>query len=88
MGGGGESFKYEFAQAPALKINFMTSQGANEKALKDLTKANSSATGLKQALQAWAVLYGELLETSWFVKNFDLSARAKSLKNADSQDRH
>ena len=44
LAGGDETFKDEFAQALALKLNFTTTQRANEKALKDLTNANGSAT--------------------------------------------
>ena len=59
---GGEHFKDEFAQALALKLNLTTTQRANEKALLDLTKSNGSSAGLKQALQARAAMYGELLD--------------------------
>ena len=34
---------------------------------------------LKQALQARAAVYGNLLDASWFCKNFDLSSKAQSL---------
>ena len=61
---GGKPFKDEFAQALALKLNLTTAQRANEKALKDLTKSSGSSAGLKQAVQARAALYGELLEPS------------------------
>ena len=61
---GGEHFKDEFAQALALKLNLTTTQRANEKALTDLTKSNSSSADLKQAVQARAALYGELLDPS------------------------
>ena len=77
---GGKHFKEEFAQALALKLNITTTQRANEKALMDLTKASGSTAGLKQALQARAALYGDLLEPSWFARNTDLSAKANSLK--------
>ena len=60
----GEPFEDEIAQALALKLNLTTAQRANEKALTDLTKSNGASAGLKQAVQARAALYGELLEPS------------------------
>ena len=79
ISGGEDNFKEEFAQALALKLNFKTSQQANEKALRQLLNAKGSAYGLKQALQARAAIYENMLDPSWFVKNFDLSAKAKGL---------
>ena len=38
-----------------------------------------SAYGLKQALQARAAIYDNMLDPSWFVKNFDLSAKTKEV---------
>ena len=64
LSAGGEPFKEEFAQALALKLNLSTAPRANEKALTDLTKTSGSSAGLKQASQARAALYGELLEPS------------------------
>ena len=61
---GGESFKDEIAQALALKLNLTTTQRANEKALAELSKSRGKTAGLKQAVQARAALYGELLEPS------------------------
>ena len=58
----GEPIKDEFTKALALKLNLTTAQRANEKALTDLTKSSGGSAGLKQALQARAALYGELLE--------------------------
>ena len=59
---GGESFKDEIAQALALKLGATTTQHANEKSLRELTKTNGKKAGLKQSVQARAALYGELLE--------------------------
>ena len=61
---GDEAFRDVFAQALALKLNLTTAQRANEKTLKDLTVNNGSSASLKQAIQARAALYGELLEPS------------------------
>ena len=79
ISGGDDNFKEQFAQALALKLNFKTTQQANEKALKQLLAAKGSAYGLKQVLQARAAIYDNLLDPAWFVKNFDLSAKAKGL---------
>ena len=79
ISGGEDNFKEQFAQALALKLNFKTSQQANEKALRQLLNAKGSAYALKQALQARAAVYEEMLDPAWFVKNFDLSAKAKTL---------
>ena len=81
---GGEPFKDAFAQALALKLNLTTTQRANEKALKDITKSSGATADLKQALQARAALYGELLEPSYFAKNSDLSLKANSLFSGNS----
>ena len=77
--GGEDNFKEQFAQALALKLNFKTSQQANEKALRQLMNNKGSAYGVKQALQARAVIYDNILDPSWFVKNFDLSAKTKGV---------
>ena len=77
---GGEPFKDELAQALALKLNLTTTQRTNEKALTDLTKASGRSTGLKQALQARAALYGNLLDPNWLVRNSDLSSKTTTLK--------
>ena len=76
---GGEPFKDELAQALALKLNLTTTQRTNEKALTDLTKASGRSTGLKQALQARAALYGNLLDPNWLVRNSDLSSKTTTL---------
>ena len=60
----GDELKDKFAHALALKLNFATTQRANEKALKDLRDSNGSAAGLRQALQARAALYGDLIDPS------------------------
>ena len=80
MSQGGEPYKDELAQALALKLNLTTTQRANEKALTDLTKSSGRSTGLKQALQARAALYGDLLDPNWFVRNSDLSSKTTTLK--------
>ena len=61
---GGDSFKDEIAQALELKLNLTTTQRVNEKALSELTKTSGKTAGLKQAIQARAALYRELLEPS------------------------
>ena len=78
---GGDLFRDAFTQTLALKLNLTTTQRANEKALLDMKNARGSPAGLKQALQARAALYGELLDPAWFSKNSDLSSKTKSLKN-------
>ena len=77
--GGEDNFKEQFTQALALKLNFKTSQQANEKALRQLLDKKGSAYGVKQALQARAAIYDNMLDPSWFVKNFDLSAKTKEV---------
>ena len=62
--GGEDNFKDQLSQALALQLNFKTTQQANEKALRSLLKSQGLATDLKQALQARAAVYGELLDTS------------------------
>ena len=79
ISGGEDNFKEQFAQALALKLNFKTSQQANEKALRQLMDNKGSAYGVKQALQARAAIYDNMLDPSWFVKNFDLSAKTKDV---------
>ena len=79
ISGGGDNFKEEFAQALALKLNLKTTQHANEKALRQLLNAKGAAYSLKQVLQARAAIYENMLDPSWFVKNVDISAKAKGL---------
>ena len=76
---GEDNFKDHLTQALALKLNFKTTQHANEKALQKLVKAKGSADSLKQAVQARAAIYGESLDASWFTKNFDLSKKTHDL---------
>ena len=61
--------------------NFSTSQLANEKDLSDLQQTKGVSPDLRQALQARAAIYGDLLDPAWFVRNTDLSAKAKSVKD-------
>ena len=61
LGGAQDIFYDHVTQALALQLNLKTTQHANEKALSSLTKAKGSAASLKQALQARAAVYGELL---------------------------
>ena len=62
--GGGETFKDEITHALALQLNLTTTQRANEKALAELAKTSGKTAGLKEAIQARAALYGELLDPS------------------------
>ena len=61
---GQDNFRDELSQALALKLNFKTTQQANEKALLSLLKSKGKATDLKQTLQARSALYGEMLDPS------------------------
>ena len=61
---GQDNFREELSQALALKLNFKTTQQANEKALLNLLKSKGKATDLKQMLQARSALYGEMLDPS------------------------
>ena len=63
-GGGTDNFNDQLSQALALQLNFKTTQQANEKALRSLLKSQGLATDLKQALQARAAVYGDLLDSS------------------------
>ena len=62
--GGDEKYRDQLTQALALKLNFQTTQQANEKALHDLFKSKGPSPDLKQALQARAAIYGSLLDPS------------------------
>ena len=64
ISGGDNNFREELTQALALKLNFKTTQHANEKALLRLLKSKGSAENLKQAVQARGAIYGELLDPS------------------------
>ena len=81
LSGGDENFKNQVTQALALQLNFSTTQLANEMALLDLQKAKGVSPDLRQSLQARAAIYGDLLDPAWFVRNTDLSAKAKSVKD-------
>ena len=61
---GQNNFQDEITQALALKLNFKTTQQANEKALLSVLQSKGKAADLKQTLQARAALYGELLDPS------------------------
>ena len=77
---GEDNFRDHLTQALALKLNFKTTQHANEKALQKLVKAKGSSDSLKQAVQSRAAVYGESLDASWFTKNFDLSKKTYDLQ--------
>ena len=62
---GEDNFRDHLTQALALKLNFKTTQHANEKALQKLVKAKGSSDSLKQAVQARAAIYGESLD--WII---------------------
>ena len=79
-GGEDDSFRDYLTQALALKLDFKTTQQANEKALRSLIKSSGLATDLKQALQARAAIYGGMLDPSWFNRGFDLGAKADDLR--------
>ena len=64
ISGENDTFKENISQALALKFNLKTTQQANEKALLDIKKSRGSSAGLKQALQARAAIYGDLLDPS------------------------
>ena len=51
----------EINQALALKLDLKTTQKANEKALASIITSRGSATDLRQALQARAAIYENLL---------------------------
>ena len=75
---GQDNFRDELSQALALKLNFKTTQQANEKALLNVLKSKGKATDLKQTLQARSALYGEMLDPSLFTSNTDLSSKTKN----------
>ena len=78
-GGEEDNFRDQITQALALKLNFKTTQQANEKALRSMLKSRGLATDLRQSLQARAAIYGDLLDPTWFTRNFDLSGKLKDL---------
>ena len=63
-GGREDNLHDQISQALALQLNLKTNQQANEKGLTKLLKAQGSASDLKQALQARAAVYGNLLNPS------------------------
>ena len=75
--GVGDNFRDVINHALTLKLDLK--QQANEKSFATLINSKGSATDLRQALQARAALYGNALSPSWFVQNFDLSAKAQNL---------
>ena len=46
-----------------------------------MAKAKGSAESLKQALQARAAIYGEMLDPSWFRSAFNLSGKVTNIRN-------
>ena len=62
--GENDTFKEYDSHALALKLNLKTTQQANGMAILDIKRSRGSSAGLKQALQARASIYGDLLDPS------------------------
>ena len=75
-----DNFRSEVSQALALKLNLKTQQHANEKVLHEIVKSGGRCRTLKQAVQARAAVYDDVTEASWFVKNYDIGAKARLSK--------
>ena len=56
------TFSEQVSQALAIKLNLKTNQQANERALVQLVQAKARSGELKQALQARAAVYENLLD--------------------------
>ena len=59
-----EQFHNEFSQAVALKLNLKTQQHANEKMLRTLMGTGGQRAVLKQAVQARAAVYEQVIDPS------------------------
>ena len=59
-----EKFHNEFSQAVALKLNLKTQQHANEKMLRTLMGTGGQRSVLKQAVQARAAVYDQVIDPS------------------------
>ena len=59
-----EQFHNEFSQAVALKLNLKTQQHANEKMLRILMGTGGQRAVLKQAVQARAAVYKQIVDPS------------------------
>ena len=84
IGSGGHipdnDFKTQISQALALKLNLKTQQHANERMFRRMVVTGGSCSSLKQAIQARAAVYSQDSDASWYVKNYDIGGRARTLK--------
>ena len=74
------NFHEEVQQALAIKLNLKTRQHANERVLRGLLKSGGRCGTLKQAVQARAAVYDEVMDPSFFRKGKNIAAKAKSIK--------
>ena len=57
-----DTFSEQVSQALAIQLNLKTNQQANERALVQLVQSKARSAELKQALQARAAVYENLLD--------------------------
>ena len=73
-----DNFKTEVSQALAIKLDLKTRQHAHKKVLQKLISSGGSCSSLKQALQARAAVYGEVMDPAQFARNQDTSRKART----------
>lgn len=74
----GNNFHQQVQQALAIKLNLKTRQHANERVLRGLLKSGGRCGTLKQAVQARAAIYDEVMDPAFFVKGKNISEKAKT----------
>ena len=57
-----DNFKTEVSQALVIKLDLKTRQHAHKKVLQKMIRSGGSCPSLKQAVQARAAVYGEVME--------------------------
>ena len=73
-----DNFKTEVSQALAIKLNLKTRQHAHKKVLQNMVGSGGKCSSLKQAVQARAAVYGEVVDPALFARNQDTSRKART----------
>ena len=76
----GSNFHQEVQQALAIKLNLKTRQHANERVLRGLLRSGGRCGTLKEAVQARAAIYDEIVDPSMFVKGKNIADKAKTVE--------
>ena len=76
----GNNFHQEVQQALAIKLNLKTRQHANERVLRGLLRTGGRCGTLKEAVQARAAIYDEIVDPSMFVKGKNIADKAKTVE--------